>query len=713
MLSPTVSCTVRGGWVDLRILFVEDMSDDVELMLRRLREAGIEPQWERVDTGARLRAALADRSWQIALVDFNLPSFSGPRAIGLLAELAPDTPAITVSGAVSEETAVATITAGAVDYVLKDNLTRLAPAVLRAVEGAELRRRQRRAAEAARLALFAVDHASMSIMTVAASGTIIYVNDYACDEFGAPREEMVGAKLWDYEQSVSAAEWPERWEALKKSRVDQYETDRVGPDGSRHIADVTANYLEEADCIISYGRNITGKRLAEERAHASEEMYRRIVETAREGIWAMDRDYRTAFVNPRMAEILGYEVEEMVGRLVTDFMFEEDLGEQGAAMRLLSRQESGTYQVRLRCRRGDEVWASVSWTADLGPEGEFLGSVGMFTDITERKRAEEALRESEARFRLFGEHLPGRLSIKDAELRYVYGNDEKAAQPSLPSSRWIGKTPEELWTPEEARAVRAVGERVLAGEVVEEVSETSLAHGVDYLHSVHFPIPQDNGSVLVGGISIDVTKQVEAEAEVRRQAEQLRRTVEGAVLAMSHVVETRDPYTAGHERRVSELATVIAAEMGMEGEELDALRLAGLIHDIGKIAVPAEILSKPGRLSAVEFDLIKQHPVSGFDILEAIDFGRPVAEMVLQHHERLDGSGYPKALVAADILPEAKILAVADVVEAMSSHRPYRAALGMEAALAEIRAQAGVKYDADVAAACFRVIEDQGFQFSI
>ena len=199
---------------------------------------------------------------------------------------------------------------------------------------------------------------------------------------------------------------------------------------------------------------------------------------------------------------------------------------------------------------------------------------------------------------------------------------------------------------------------------------------------------------------------------MRRQAEQLRRTVEGTVLAMSHVVETRDPYTAGHERRVTELATAIAEEMGMDGEELTALRHAGLIHDIGKIAVPAEILAKPGRLSEVEFNLIQQHPATGFDILAAIDFGRPVAEMVLQHHERLDGSGYPRALSGEDILPEARILAVADVVEAMSSHRPYRAALGMEAALAEIREPVGVKYDADVAASCVRLVEEQGFQFT-
>jgi HD-GYP domain-containing protein (c-di-GMP phosphodiesterase class II) len=150
----------------------------------------------------------------------------------------------------------------------------------------------------------------------------------------------------------------------------------------------------------------------------------------------------------------------------------------------------------------------------------------------------------------------------------------------------------------------------------------------------------------------------------------------------------------------------------MAGAELDALRLAGTIHDIGKIAVPAEILSKPGRLSDLEFGIVQAHPTTGFDILADVDFGSPVAEMVLQHHERLDGSGYPRGLKGDDILPEARILAVADVVEAMSSHRPYRAALGMEAALGEVREHAGVKYDADVVVACLRLVEEQGFQFT-
>jgi putative nucleotidyltransferase with HDIG domain len=229
---------------------------------------------------------------------------------------------------------------------------------------------------------------------------------------------------------------------------------------------------------------------------------------------------------------------------------------------------------------------------------------------------------------------------------------------------------------------------------------------------LHVPIAREGAQPLVGGLMIDVTDQVQAQEEVRRQAEQLRRTVEGAVLAMSQVVETRDPYTAGHERRVAELATAVGRELGLGDAELDGLRLGSLIHDIGKIAVPAEILAKPGRLSTVEFNLIKQHAQSGYEILSVIDFGRPVADMVLQHHERLDGSGYPNGLTGEELLVETRILSVADVVEAMSSHRPYRAALGADAALAEIREGAGVRYDPDVVAACERVMVEQGFRFT-
>jgi putative nucleotidyltransferase with HDIG domain len=258
----------------------------------------------------------------------------------------------------------------------------------------------------------------------------------------------------------------------------------------------------------------------------------------------------------------------------------------------------------------------------------------------------------------------------------------------------------------------ALERQVAGGRAVDEYMSRAGDDGDVTYRVLGVPIATPHNGLTVGVIALYVSDLRRAEEDARRTAERLRRTLEGSVLAMSQVVETRDPYTAGHERRVAELATAMAEELGWEGDQLAGLRLGGLIHDIGKIAVPAEILSKPGRLSEAEFNLIKQHSQAGCDILASIEFDRPVAEMVRQHHERLDGSGYPLGLRAGQILPEAKILAVADVVEAMSSHRPYRPALGMEPALDEVRTGAGVRYDREVADACLRLVREKAFSFS-
>jgi putative nucleotidyltransferase with HDIG domain len=188
--------------------------------------------------------------------------------------------------------------------------------------------------------------------------------------------------------------------------------------------------------------------------------------------------------------------------------------------------------------------------------------------------------------------------------------------------------------------------------------------------------------------------------------------MDGVIFAISAVVESRDPYTAGHQRRVAELARAIAAEMGFSEFRMKGMHIMGLLHDVGKTAVPAEILSKPGKISQYEFNIIKNHSRIGFDILEKVEFPWPVAQAVLQHHERIDGSGYPDALTENDIIIEAKILCVADVVEAMSSHRPYRPALGLNSALKEIQQQSGILYDREVVEACLRILNNGDFAFA-
>lgn len=193
--------------------------------------------------------------------------------------------------------------------------------------------------------------------------------------------------------------------------------------------------------------------------------------------------------------------------------------------------------------------------------------------------------------------------------------------------------------------------------------------------------------------------------------DRLERSLEGTFRAMSMTLELKDPYMAGHQHRVSSLAVAIAQEMNLAWEKIEGLRFAGIIHDIGKIAAPVEIMTKPCRLTKTEFQLIKEHPRVGYEMIKNIAFPWPVAHIILQHHERLDGSGYPEGLVGDAILPEARILAVADVVEAVCALRPYRPALGLEKGLEEIRKGRGIRYDTRVVDACIKLFRDGRFSF--
>jgi PAS domain S-box-containing protein/putative nucleotidyltransferase with HDIG domain len=210
--------------------------------------------------------------------------------------------------------------------------------------------------------------------------------------------------------------------------------------------------------------------------------------------------------------------------------------------------------------------------------------------------------------------------------------------------------------------------------------------------------------VRMTGTQFDVTGLKVAEIALQESHEKMEQMVLDVAEAMGRIVEARDPYTQGHEQRVSKLASSIAERMGMDADEADSIEMAGLLHDVGKLHVPAEILTKPGKLSEVEFALIREHPLRGYEILKDIAFPWPISTYVLQHHERLDGSGYPSGLKGDDILMPSRILAVADVVEAMASHRPYRASLGMEAAIAEVRCNPE-KYDSGVVAALLELHE--------
>jgi PAS domain S-box-containing protein len=332
-------------------------------------------------------------------------------------------------------------------------------------------------------------------------------------------------------------------------------------------------------------------------------------------------------------------------------------------------------------------------------------------EIRHRKKAEAALIESEKKHRLLFDSAGDAIFIHDTEARMLAVNQLACKQLGYTHEELMSMTVDQVDSPEEAphasdRIARLMEHGHLTFETAHQRKDGS-------------PIPTDvsaqritwDGQPAMMSICRDITFRKQAEEDLKATAEKLRKSLVGTIHALSVTVETRDPYTAGHQKKVSSLARTIAQEMGLPKDTVEHIRMAGTIHDLGKISVPAEILSKPTKLTDIEFSLIKVHPQSGYDILKDVDLPYPVAEIVYQHHERLDGSGYPNGLKGDSILLESKILTVADVVEAMASHRPYRAARGIDAALDEIEANKGIFYDAKAVDACVRVFREKGFTF--
>ena len=217
-------------------------------------------------------------------------------------------------------------------------------------------------------------------------------------------------------------------------------------------------------------------------------------------------------------------------------------------------------------------------------------------------------------------------------------------------------------------------------------------------------VRDEKGKILyLEGLVTDITDR-------KKSVDQLRKALVDTIQAIASIVESRDPYTAGHQRRVADLAAAIAAEMGLSVELIEGLRMAGVIHDIGKVSVPSDILNMPRKLTDIEFSLIKTHAKSGYEMVKDIEFPWPIARMILEHHERINGSGYPNGLTGDKLLLESRILAVADVVEAMATHRPYRAALSLDVAMDEITKNRGVIYDPDAVDACLRLFREKGYK---
>ncbi|NOZ08811.1 MAG: response regulator [FCB group bacterium] len=337
----------------------------------------------------------------------------------------------------------------------------------------------------------------------------------------------------------------------------------------------------------------------------------------------------------------------------------------------------------------------------------------------EKKELEQKLNDSETMFRRITSSAhdgiilittEGEISYWNSSAEKMFGITEKnALGRELSSVLQSGAYEGDFFT--DLKVFLRDEEAIFSEDIVEMTGHRS--GGEEFpceitVSKVHFK-GQWNGIVVLR----DITERKKAEEELQAGFIRLKKSLEGTVSVLATVAEKRDPYTAGHQERVSRLGTAIAREMGLPADQIEGIRVSGVLHDIGKMSVPAEILSKPGRLSKLEYGIIQTHSEVGYEILKGVEFPWPIADIVYQHHERLNGSGYPKGLKGDEILLEARILAVADVVEAMSSHRPYRTALGIDIALKEIRKGRKKLYDPEVVHACLTLFNEKGFTMDL
>jgi PAS domain S-box-containing protein/putative nucleotidyltransferase with HDIG domain len=426
-------------------------------------------------------------------------------------------------------------------------------------------------------------------------------------------------------------------------------------------------------------------------------------DSVRDPIVFHDAWFRIVRANLAYAELAHMPVQDMIGKRYWEVFPKLDGPLPGCRAIVEGRRDCHEEEFALPT---GEAYSSRAF-AVLNERKEYLYSLHVLQDITERHRVREALESSERKFRSLIENSSDLVFIIDAHGSIVYVSPSIRRVGGYEVDDVLGRSIMEFTHPHDLPAAQAALSAVLQIPHDLCVAELRLRHKdgsfvvLDSIAKNALDEPALNGIVINAH---DVTE--------RKQAEQrLRTTLEGAIEALSATVEQRDPYTAGHQRRVAQLAIAIGRELELDDDRLAGLRIAGIVHDIGKICVPAEILAWPGRISPAQFEMIKPHAQVGYDIVSGIDFPWPVADAIRQHHERLDGSGYPQGLKGDQIILEARILTVADVVEAMSSHRPYRPALGIDAALKEIEDKRGRCFDPGVVDACLRLFRDKGFIF--
>lgn len=496
-------------------------------------------------------------------------------------------------------------------------------------------------------------------------------------------------------------------------------TERLSKRGEKKLyrADIILPWLDREGKVIGaivVFDDITRRVEAEQSLQENRRKLEHATELASVYFWEVDIATRNLLLNDAFYEFLGTTAEAEGGyrmamsRYTKRFVHPEDLPMARRHGRWLKAHRGvepiPDFEHRI-VRVDREVRHVLSRTKVVrDADGRVVGHWGAFQDVTEHRRAEKKYRD------LFENANEAIVVSQDGRIAFL--NPAAARLVGYPINHLLGKPVDLNIHPDDRKKIRDAYRRRIRGEDIPLIDTHRLVRSdglIRWVEANTVVIDWDGRPAFLNFV-VDITERREAEEKLESTLRNLRKTISGTIQAIIQVVERRDPYTAGHQRRVADLARSIATEMDLSYDMIDGIRTAAMMHDIGKISVPAEILSKPGSLGRFEFGLIKEHSKTGYEILKDVEFPWPIAEIVYQHHERLDGSGYPRGLKGPDQLLEARIIALADVVEAIASHRPYRPSLGIEVALDEIKSRKGTLYDPAVVDAALRLFETKGYR---
>ncbi len=552
---------------------------------------------------------------------------------------------------------------------------------------------------------------------------ITYVSEHTVEMHGGESQrDFTGRNLIEFiapEDREKALGYFKR--AVSEGFVNNVEYKFLKLGGARFYGDISATIIKtpsgKPSAVMYAVRDLTKSKFTESALKITEDKYRILFDNANDAIFihSMGDGVPGKFieVNNLACSMMGYSKDELLSFRLSDIESPECRDIDIKAQEKLRKEKHAVYESCLIRSNGDKLLCEIS-SHSIGLDGMTV-AVSIARDITRRKKAENELKESEEMYRSLIDVSPDAVFVMDTSGRIIYASDRALEMNGAPSlDLFVGRSVFDLITPADREKTTQLFNRVFTEGVMHGQEFSLLRYsGEKMTGEASARVLRGASGEIKGAIVTvrDITERKKIEEEARKSNAVVKKVMDGIINAMEKLVEKKDLYTVGHQHRTAQLAKAIAQEMGLPPEQVNCIYISALIHDIGKIFVSGSILNKLGPLTAEEYDIIKKHPEAGYEVLKTIDFPWPIADIILQHHERLDGSGYPYALKEDRIYLESRILAVADVVEAITFARPYRAAFGIDKALEEVVGKRGKQFDAEVVDICQELLKEKGFEF--